>query len=149
MHRADTCFWRRSLRYTYGLPFAVFCCSWVMVVLPISVKDHSLALPTVKSTVKTMAASKSMKNICRSDLHVTFEPYGHFIRLHRSFVPNETTFTMYNLTQWISNPLSKAVPSTCHSSHGIVNATVYNDLINFHRSWSWQIFLFFTTAMVI
>ena len=49
------------------------------------------------------------KNIYRYDVPVTFELYSHFMCFrsftgpHRSFILNETRFTKYCVTQWISN----------------------------------------------
>ena len=69
-----------------------------------------------------MGSEKNQEFFLQFRHQVTFQHYGHF-RYLQVLYSNNTTFTKYCLTQWISkllrelwNPLSKAVPGQFHGS---------------------------------
>ena len=103
----------------------------------------------------TMSVSGIGKSICRSNVPVTFELYGH-LRCYKSFIPNEIAFTRCCPIRQISG-LPRSFEARWVGQYlvnvtdlaGIVNTVVYKTkpLITGHRPLSWEIILIFDTAL--
>ena len=78
-----------------------------------------------------MQNQKLKKNIYRSDVQVSSE-------LYRSFIPIKLSL-LFSITQWISNPPSKAVPGKFYGCGGHSKRKCLQDRSNFNGSQAWQI----------
>ena len=120
----------------------------LLVIVTIEIGAWNTSHPETCDSITVVIIRKS---IYISDQKFTLN-FMVILNVYRCFIANETVFTKYCLTPWISKlPRSFEIHwvrqylLTFTGPMGMIKCNCLQ--VNFHRSWAWQIVLIFNTGI--